>query len=78
MRPWLPTFLIGMDGNTSISSYRQGSDLNGAQLQYDLLSRNTFDDGTWGNGFGLNWDNHSLNSIGIPGRLLFVSFVIQI
>jgi hypothetical protein len=69
INPWLPTFLIGMDGNSSLSSYRQGSDLNGAQLEYDLLSRNTFDDGTWGNGFGFNWDNHSLSGIGIPGRL---------
>jgi hypothetical protein len=70
LNPWLPTFLIGMDGNSSISAYRQGSDLNGSQLEYDLLSRNTFDDGTWGNGFGLNWDNRSLSDIGIPGRLV--------
>jgi hypothetical protein len=69
LNPWLPTFLIGMDGNASISSYRQGSSLTGAQLEYDLLSRNTIVDGTWGNGFGLNWDNHSLSDIGIPGRI---------
>jgi len=73
MNPWLPTLYTGMDGPSEISQYRQGSTLIGSQLEYDLLSRNTFDDGRFGNGVGLNWLNHDLSGIGIPGRIPFVN-----
>src|SRR5437016_2796221 len=54
-----------MDGEGAISSYRQGSSSTGAQLEYDLLSRNNgFNTGRWGNGFGLNWQDKDLFGIG--------------
>src|SRR5437016_12734879 len=64
LTPWLPTLYLGMDGPSSISSYRQGSSSTGAQLEYDLLSRNTgFNIGRLGNGVSLNWDDTPLGSI---------------
>src|SRR5713226_5869173 len=70
LNPWLPAFYTGMDGEAAMSSYRQGSSNTGAQLEYDLLSRNTgFNTGRWGNGAGLNWQDKALDSIGIPGRI---------
>ena len=69
--PWLPTFYLGMDGPSSISSYRRGSSSTGAQAEYDLLSRNGgFNTGRFGTGVGVNWDNKDLSAIGIPGRLV--------
>ena len=73
LNPWLPTFYMGMDGPSEISQYRQGPTFTSAQLEYDLLSRNTFDDGRFGNGIGFNWLDHSLSGIGIPGRIPFVN-----
>src|SRR5215467_9364957 len=73
INPWLPTLYAGMDGPSEISQYRQGSTQIGAQLEYDLLSRNTFDDGRFGNGLGFNWLDHSLSGIGIPGRIPFAN-----
>ena len=73
LNPWLPTFYMGMDGPSEISQYRQGPTFTAAQLEYDLLSRNTFDDGRFGNGIGFNWLDHSLSGIGIPGRIPFVN-----
>ena len=73
LNPWLPTLYAGMDGPSEISQYRQGSTQIGAQLEYDLLSRNTFDDGRFGNGIGFNWLDHSLSGIGIPGRIPFAN-----
>ncbi len=69
VNPWLPTAQIGMDVSTSIGTSRQGSSGTGTQAEYDLLSRNTFDDGSSGNGIVLNWDNRPLDAIGIPGRI---------
>jgi hypothetical protein len=49
---------------------RQGSGSTGAQMEYDLLTRNNgFNTGRAGSGFSLNWDDRSLSSIGIPGRI---------
>jgi len=63
--PWLPSLYTGMDGEGAISSYRQGSSSTGAQLEYDLLSRNNgFNTGRWGNGFALNWQDKELFGIG--------------
>ena len=69
LHPWLPTAQLGMDVSTSIGTSRQGSSGTGTQAEYDLLSRNTFDDGRAGNGIVLNWDNKPLDGIGIPGRI---------
>src|SRR5918996_578170 len=60
LNPWLPEMYLGMEGPSSMSSYRQGSSSTGSQLEYDLLSRNTgFNTGRFGNGVGLNWDDKS-------------------
>src|SRR5436309_5613383 len=76
LNPWLPAFYTGMDGEAAISSYRQGSSDTGAQLEYDLLSRNNgFNTGRWGNGFGLNWQDKDLSDIGIPGRIALFNIV---
>jgi hypothetical protein len=76
LNPFLPAFYTGMDGEAAISSYRQGSSSTGAQLEYDLLSRNTgFNTGRWGNGFGLNWQDKDLSGIGIPGRIPLLNIV---
>ena len=49
---------------------RQGSGNVGAQAEYDLLTRNNgFNTGRAGSGIVLNWDDRSLSSIGIPGRI---------
>ena len=76
LNPWLPAFYTGMDGEAAISSYRAGSSSTSPQLEYDLLSRNTgFNTGRWGNGFGLNWQDKALDSIGIPGRIPLFNIV---
>ena len=69
LHPWLPTVDFGGDVSASIGVSRQGSSAVGTQAEYDLLSRNTFDDGTAGQGILLNWDNRPLDDIGIPGRI---------
>jgi hypothetical protein len=49
---------------------RQGSGSTGAQMEYDLLSRNAgFNTGRAGSGVVLNWDDKDLSGIGIPGRI---------
>jgi hypothetical protein len=49
---------------------RQGSGNVGAQAEYDLHTRNNgFNTGRAGSGMVLNWDDRSLSSIGIPGRI---------
>jgi hypothetical protein len=76
LNPWLPAFYTGMDGEAAISSYRQGSSSTGAQLEYDMLTRNTgFNTGRWGNGFGLNWQDKDLSGILIPGRIPLLNIV---
>ena len=70
--PWLPTVQFGMEvQNASGSSLsRQGSGSTGAQMEYDLLTRNNgFNTGRAGSGVTLNWDDKSLSGIGIPGRI---------
>jgi hypothetical protein len=67
--PWLPTVVFGGDVSSSIGTSRQGSSAVGSQAEYDLLTRNTFDDGSSGQGLIFNWDNRPLDSIGIPGRI---------
>lgn len=72
LNPWMPTVTAGMDISTtgSATSSRQGSSQTGAQLEYDLLSRNVGPNtGSSGNGVTLTWDNRSLKGIGIPGRI---------
>jgi len=70
--PWLPTAQFGMEVQNAIggSLARQGSGAIGAQAEYDLASRsNGFNTGRAGSGLVLSWDNKSLSSIGIPGRI---------
>ena len=70
--PWLPTVQFGMEvQNASGSSLsRQGSGSTGAQMEYDLLTRNNgFNTGRAGSGATFNWDDRSLSGIGIPGRI---------
>src|SRR5438552_7688862 len=73
LNPWLPRLYTGMDGEGAISSYRQGSSSTGAQLEYDLLSRNNgFNTGRWGNGFGVDWND--INLFGV-GRIPLLNFI---
>jgi hypothetical protein len=70
LNPFLPTVDIGGDISTSMSLSRQGSSAVGAQLEYDLLSRNVGPNtGRSGWGYVFNWDDRSLSGIGIPGRI---------
>jgi hypothetical protein len=70
LNPFLPTVDIGGDISTSFSLSRQGSSAVGAQLEYDLLSRNVGPNtGRAGWGYVFNWDDRSLSGIGIPGRI---------
>jgi len=70
LNPFMPTVDIGGDVSTSFSLSRRGSSTTGAQLEYDLLSRN-FGPNTGRAGWGIvmNWDDRSLSGIGIPGRI---------
>jgi hypothetical protein len=70
--PWLPAVGFGMDttnsGPNSLS--RQGSGAVGAQAEYDLHTRNNgFNTGRAGSGVTLTWEDKSLSSVGIPGRI---------
>ena len=71
LNPWLPTIDFGNDVSTSAGgTIRQGSSATGTQADYDLLSRNNgFNTGSSGIGIVFNWDDRSLSSIGIPGRI---------
>ena len=63
INPWLPTVRFGMDSEMAVSLYRQGSGNTGAQMEYDLLSRNTgLNTGRYGNGFTLGWDDIDLGT----------------
>src|SRR5262249_1040100 len=70
LNPFLPTVDIGGDISTSLSLSRQGSSAVGAQLEYDLLSRNVGPNtGRAGWGYVFNWDDRSLSGLGIPVRI---------
>src|SRR5262249_52096293 len=69
LNPFLPTVDVGGDVSTSFSLSRQSSSSVGTQMEYDLLTRFFVDDGLAGWGYILNWDDRSLSSIGIPGRI---------
>ncbi len=70
LNPYLPTVDIGGDVSTAFSLSRQGSSAVGTQMDYDLLSRNFGPNtGRAGWGYVFNWDDRSLSSIGIPGRI---------
>jgi hypothetical protein len=70
INPWLPTFYLGMDIPARMSPFRQGSGATGAQMEYDILSRNQgFNTGRTGTGWGLVWEELPLiPALGIPGR----------
>jgi hypothetical protein len=72
LSPWLPSVQFGMEVQNAHggSLARQGSGSVGAQAEYDLHTRNDgFNTGRAGQGIVLNWDDKSLASIGIPGRI---------
>ena len=72
LHPWLPTAQFGMEVQNAHggSLARQGSGSTGAQAEYDLHTRNDgFNTGRAGQGIVLNWNDRSLSSIGIPGRI---------
>lgn len=72
LNPWLPSIGFGMDTTNSgpASRTRQGSGATGAQAEYDMLTQNAgFNTGSAGSGLTLTWDDRSLSSIGIPGRI---------
>jgi hypothetical protein len=72
LHPWLPTVQFGMEVQNAHggSLARQGSGATGAQAEYDLHTRNDgFNTGRAGSGMVFNWDDRSLSSIGIPGRI---------
>jgi hypothetical protein len=60
-----------MDVSTSsASNVRQGNSSTGAQREYDILSRQAGPNtGRAGQGVVLTWNDKSLSSIGIPGRI---------
>jgi hypothetical protein len=69
IHPWLPTVDFGGDVGTTIGDARRGSSDTGAQMEYDILSKNTFNTGSSGSGIAFTWDDRSLSGIGIPGRI---------
>jgi hypothetical protein len=69
LNPWLPTFTVGGDVSTAFNQSRQGSSAVGSQAEYDLLTRTVPDDGSAGWGYVFDWDDRSLNSIGVPGKI---------
>ncbi|HKY09737.1 MAG TPA: hypothetical protein VJQ55_15920, partial [Candidatus Binatia bacterium] len=72
LHPWLPNVQFGMEVQNAQggSLARQGSGATGAQAEYDLhTANNGFNTGRAGSGIVLNWDDRSLSSIGLPGRL---------
>ena len=71
LNPFLPTMDIGGDVSAlSFGLSRRGSSTVGAQLEYDLLTRNIGPNtGRAGWGVVFNWDDRSLSGIGIPGRI---------
>jgi len=76
LSPYLPTVTLGMDLSTSsAATARQGSSSTGSQREYDILSRQAGPNtGRAGQGFTLTWDDRSLSSIGIPGRITRFQF----
>jgi hypothetical protein len=72
LNPWMPTIQFGMEVSNAHggSLARQGSGNVGSQAEYDLHTRNDgFNTGRAGSGVVFNWDDRSLASIGIPGRI---------
>jgi hypothetical protein len=72
LHPWMPSVQFGMEVQNAHagSLARQGSGAVGAQAEYDLHTRNDgFNTGRAGSGITMNWDDRSLASIGIPGRI---------
>jgi hypothetical protein len=71
LNPFMPQVDIGGDvSGLSFGVSRRGSSTVGAQLEYDLLTRNIGPNtGRAGWGIVFNWDDRSLSGIGIPGRI---------
>jgi hypothetical protein len=77
LNPFLPEITFGMDISTAAAATisRQGSSAVGAQREYDIESRqNGPNTGSAANGISWTWDNRSLASIGIPGRITRYQF----
>jgi hypothetical protein len=72
LHPAFPAVQFGMDTTNAgpASRSRQGSGGVGAQAEYDLFTANQgFNTGSATSGMSLIWDDRSLSSIGIPGRI---------
>jgi hypothetical protein len=72
IHPWLPAVQFGMDTTNAgpASRSRQGSGAVGAQAEYDLFTQNQgFNTGSASSGISFIWDDRSLSSVGIPGRI---------
>jgi hypothetical protein len=72
LHPAFPAVQFGMDTTNAgpASRSRQGSGAVGAQAEYDLFTANVgFNTGSASSGISLIWDDRSLSSIGIPGRI---------
>ena len=67
VNPWLPTLAIGGDAPNTINQSRRGSSSTGAQLEYDLLSRNNgWNTGSAGWAYNLAWERRPLGFL--PGN----------
>lgn len=72
LHPWLPLVQFGMEVQNAHggSRARQGSGGVGAQAEYDLhTASDGFNTGRAGSGIVFNWDDRSLSTVGIPGRI---------
>ncbi|HWO40607.1 MAG TPA: hypothetical protein VNO43_02255 [Candidatus Eisenbacteria bacterium] len=70
INPWLPMINIGGDVGNTINQTRQGSSSTGAQLEYDLLSRNNgWNTGSAGWAVHLEWERRPLGIL--PGTFNF-------
>ena len=72
VNPWLPELYFGIKTGAGWSRRRSSS--GEAKLDYDIISRSHINTGSADNGWGLNWRNIPLKSIGIPGRIGWFNF----
>jgi hypothetical protein len=74
--PWLPTVYFGQDIPAESGDFGSGSSAVGWQQEFPLLQRGLINTGSSTNGFGFNWDDKPLGSIGIPGKINRINFAV--
>ncbi|HEY3304831.1 MAG TPA: hypothetical protein VGL70_15010 [Candidatus Binatia bacterium] len=74
--PWLPTFYLGLDIPSSTGEFPDGDGFTGWQMEKPLILRGLPNTGSASNGFGFNWDDKPLSSIGIPGKITRINFAV--